>query len=128
MKFDEYNHVTYYFSPFGLVFLDHLLIDARARSSKSFSKQRTALSRMCADYLRDVTYCNLMFTNRNVTTHTEHIHLKHAQTRLKERLRQSFCSECDEETCFVNVHMQRVILVHLYYVSRVRVILTFVLT
>ena len=102
--------------------MEHLLIDTRARSSKSFSSQRTTISRMCADYLRDVTYCNLMFTNRNVATHTEHAHLGQAQTRLKERLRQSFCSECDEETCFVNAHMKRVILVHLYYVTRVSII------
>ena len=101
------------------MFLDHLLIDSRARSSKAFAGSQTPLSRLCAGYLRDVTYCHLLFTNRNVATYTQHVHLGQAQTRLRERLRQGFCSECDEDTCFVNIHMIRTILVHLHYVNRV---------
>ena len=99
--------------------MDFLSIDARARSCPAFKDQQTSLTQLCSAYLRDVTWCNLMFTNRNVGHFTEHEHLAAAQTRLRERLRQSFCHECQKETCFVSVHMVRTILVHMYYIYRV---------
>ena len=101
------------------MYLEHLHQDTRARCCKAYKNQRTFISRMCTSYLRDVTFNHLLFTHRNVEHFTGHVHLSDAQTRLRERLRQSFCFLCDDETCFVNVHMVRTVLVHLYYVTRV---------
>ena len=101
------------------MFLEQLHQDTRARCCNAFKGQRTSISRMCTSYLRDVTFNHLLFTNRNVEHFTEHVHLADAQAYLRDRLRQSFCFKCDESTCFVNVHMVRTILVHLYYVTRV---------
>ena len=109
----------FHFSPFGLRLLDALLIDARARSCPAFRQQQTTETQVCAAYLHDVTFGNLMFTNRNVDHYKQHLHLEKAQARLRTRLRQSFCAECREVSCFVNEHMLRTILVHMHYIARV---------
>ena len=109
----------FHFSPFGLRLLDALLIDARARSCPAFLQQQTTETQVCAAYLHDVTFGNLMFTNRNVDHYKQHLHLEKAQARLRTRLRQSFCAECREVSCFVNEHMLRTILVHMHYIARV---------
>lgn len=95
-----------------------MLIDARAKSCPAFRHQQTAESQVCSAYLRDVTFGNLLFTNRNVGQYKQHLHLKQAQTHLRTCLRQSFC-ECRDTSCFVNEHMLRTILVHMHYISRV---------
>ena len=107
------------FSPFGLKLLDSLLIDARAMSCPAFRHQQTSMTQVCAAYLRDVTFSNLMFTNRNVGHFQQHHHLEKAQARLRTRLRQAFCTECREASCFVNEHMLRTVLVHMHYIARV---------
>ena len=109
-----------------MIFLENLLIDTRAQYCGAFKNQRTFITRLCSDYLRDVSFNHLFFTNRNVEFYKQYQHLPHAQTRLRERLRQSFCGECSEESCFVNMHMLRTILVHLYYTTRVSIIINLV--
>ena len=104
-----------------MMLLENLLLDTRAQCCGAFKDQRTFITRLCSDYLRDVSFNHLFFTNRNVEYYQQYKHLAQAQTRLRERLRQSFCGECDEESCFVNMHMLRTILVHLYYVTRVSI-------
>ena len=95
------------------------MADSRAQSCEAFKHQRTAPSRICTEYLRDVTFGNLLFTNRNVGFYTDHDHLSKAQDRLRNHLRQAFCTECTDAACFVNVHMVRTILVHMHYIHLV---------